>query len=1032
MFASYVLADLLRNPRRTLSTIVGVVLGVGLFCAVLFFVDGLSASMTQRAVAPLPIDMQRVLTAPLAGNLRLRMTLDPTGPAQPGDLIGVRLDLVNRGSIPANEVTVRAAPSNGLVYLPGSATVDGRAVAAGADNPFETGLAKAGLNLGTLRSGANVVLQYQVTVEAARTITMQDFVATFSTREAVFPIEANIDEPVRVADLAAQIRQLDGIAFAEQLSFVDLAPGALLAETAIDGPARVFAFEEGYLRHDPTLRIIEGGQVTGEAMISAEAAAVLSVGIGDAVAVQLPDGSQLKTTISGVVDLTRARSLFASRRGADFETFLYIPHALIVDPAVFEAIIVPAFERAATSRGDRVKVPPLHEVDIGVERNLLDAEPAVALEQTQRIGVAISAVATGQDFLLDNISNTLMVARDDAAIAKQMFVFLGAPGATLAAMLAAYAGIVLGSTQRRERATLRMRGASRKNLLAMLALRVSGITAAGATLGVAIGYASAVGVIGHATLSRAMPATLLASALIGAVVGLLATGAALYLTGRRSINREINEDRAQLWLRAPMWRRYYLDLAAMLLVAVATAMVVTTSGFEGTPGSVYIGLAVSLPLSLLVLPLGVWIAGSFFGGRIVTWVLTRPSAPRSRYLDRPLSLLYRSSMQRRTASLVDCAVILGLIVALATSVAVFTASYDGAKAADARYTIGSDFRITPSPASERIFRSGDAGGFAVDGVDGVVPVIYGVHNVILRSKRTSDPANLAALDPVSYARIAPFDDMQFSNGSARISLQMLADRPSTVLLSAHMASFLKTGVGNSLHVLLARGSSKQIEIEMEIVGLFERLPGFPEGADALMNIRTHEAMVGTPPAFFLGQTSDPSDAALAQVVTTLSAAPGVNGAVQIDTRLTALAKDQSSLAALNIGGLLKLDAGYALAMGTVTIAIFVFGLMLQRRREYVTLRALGMHPASIRVLIAAEAGTAALAGCAVGLAVGLAMAYFLINVLRPLFVLNPPYLIPFGSLAMVAGSVLLSATVTSLAASSLVNRLRAPELMRDE
>ena len=64
MLARYVWADLVRNPRRTLSTTVGVMLGVGLSCAVLFFVDGLSASMTQRAVAPLPIDMQRVLTTP--------------------------------------------------------------------------------------------------------------------------------------------------------------------------------------------------------------------------------------------------------------------------------------------------------------------------------------------------------------------------------------------------------------------------------------------------------------------------------------------------------------------------------------------------------------------------------------------------------------------------------------------------------------------------------------------------------------------------------------------------------------------------------------------------------------------------------------------------------------------------------------------------------------------------------------------------------------------------------------------------------
>ncbi len=53
-------------------------------------------------------------------------------------------------------------------------------------------------------------------------------------------------------------------------------------------------------------------------------------------------------------------------------------------------------------------------------------------------------------------------------------------------------------------------------------------------------------------------------------------------------------------------------------------------------------------------------------------------------------------------------------------------------------------------------------------------------------------------------------------------------------------------------------------------------------------------------------------------------------------------KDQSSLTALNIRGLVDLDSFYTLVISAAVIAMFVFGLMLQRRREYVTLRAQGM------------------------------------------------------------------------------------------
>lgn len=1033
MFIRYVWADLVRNLRRTLSTAVGVMLGVALSSAILFFVDGLSASMTQRAVAPLAIDIQRVLTKPVAGDLRLGLAVKPVGSAQTRSIIQVRMELLNQGRTPANEVVVRSVPATGLAYVEGSATINGTVVRRKGENPFARGVAKEGLNIGTVEPGATVVLEYQATVSSPRDVSEEKFVSTFSTREALTPVDANSTKPMSLAELAVRIKALDGVAFAEQLSFVDLPPGVLSAHASADGPVRLFGFEPSYTEHDRTIKLVQGSQVPGEAMISAEAAAFLAVHIGDSIALQLPDSTRLNARVSGIVDLSRARSLFASRQGADFETFIYVPNSIVIDAASFNDVVVPAFERAVAGRGERVKSPPVREVDIGVNREILNAEPSVALVQTQRIASAISSVAGKQDFLLDNISNTLAVARDDAMVAKRMFVFLGVPGAVLAAMLAAYAGIVLAGAQRREQATLRMRGASRQHLLLMLVMRVSCITAAGAGAGVALGYVSAAAVLGYSTLARAAAGSLVSSGLLGTIAGLLATGGALYATGRRSITQEITQEKARLWTQPPAWRRYRLDLVGMAAVLMATALVVANSGFEGTPGSVYVGRSVQLPLSLLFLPIGVWIAVSLFGGRLFGWVLVHSRTISSTNPVQPLSLLYRMSIKRRAWVLVDAAVILAMIIALGTSLAIFTASYDGAKAADARYIVGSDLRIAPSPASKRAYSAADASAFAITGVDTVVPVVYGVHNVVLRSNRTSDVANMAALNPGAYAQVAPLVDAHFSNGSADKEMGMLAKRSDTVLLSKHMADFLQVQEGDTISVLLARGTSEQVEIKMKLVGLFERLPGFPEGADALMNIERYRAMVASSaPAFFLVQTSDRSDATLEQVATTLRNGPGAGDALQVDTRLTALAKDQSSLAALNIGGLLKLDSAYSLAMGTVTITIFVFGLLLQRRREYVTLRAQGMQPRAIRTLIGAEAGTVVIAGSSVGIPVGLVMAFYLINVLRPLFVRDPPYLIPLGSLSIVVGSVMVATVVTVVAASSLVNRLRATELLRDE
>ena len=85
---------------------------------------------------------------------------------------------------------------------------------------------------------------------------------------------------------------------------------------------------------------------------------------------------------------------------------------------------------------------------------------------------------------------------------------------------------------------------------------------------------------------------------------------------------------------------------------------------------------------------------------------------------------------------------------------------------------------------------------------------------ILIADRTAEVANLAALNPEAYTRVAPLEDAQFSNGSAAAALKMLTDRPDAILLDADMADFLQAKEGDTIRVLLSRGTSEQVEIEM--------------------------------------------------------------------------------------------------------------------------------------------------------------------------------------------------------------------------
>lgn len=1023
MLARYVLAELVRNPRRTLSTVVGVVLGVGLFCGVLFFVDGLSASMTQRAVAPLAIDMQRIVTDRAGDDLTLTQTFDTTH-LDSGEAVRVTLELRHDGDTAANEVTVRSVSDTGLTYVDGSADVDGNPIPDVDGNPLAGGPARAGYNLGRVEPGTTHVITYGLEASGQDAVDDAAVSTTYSSRESVNPVPADQPATVALQQLADQISQRPGIARAAPLSLAELGSDALhVGDRMATGPTKIIGLDMTDRERDPAIDIVDGDATADGAVLSVEASRSLGVDLGGNVTIDLPDGSTIDAPVTGIADLSQARSLFSSRRGGDLETFLYVPNSVIVSPDMFAESVFPSFERAATAGAGRLKTPPIREVDVTLERDLLAADPATAATETERIAGDVMAVASHQDYLLDNVTNTLHVAAADAAVAKRLFVFLGVPGALLAAMLAGYAGNVLAEAQRREHATLRIRGASRRHLLRMLALRTALITAVGAALGLVLGYIAAATILGQTSLERASVAGLTTSAIVGTLVGYAATGAALYVTGRRSIDREINEDRALLADRIPLWRRARLDLIGITVLVIGTAWAKGAHAFGGAPGSVYYGRSVELNLALLVLPVAAWITGSLAIARLVGHALgtTRPAS--RPHVSSAGRALMRRSISRRPWAIVNGAIVTSLIVALATSLAAFTSSYDRASANDARYSNGSDIRITPGPSTRLTL---DATAFRSGSIAATTPVIYGASNVVLRSDRTSDPANVAAVEPTTFIAVAPVD------GDVANDLRELDDRPDTILLSTDIAAFLHTRPGETVHALLARATPDQAEIDLTVGGLFDRLPGFPDGADAVMSIDTHTATVPTKaPDFFLASTADGSPGTLDAAVADLRTGPAT-GQLHIDTRATTLDRDQSSLAALNIAGLVDLDSRFALAMVTVTIAIFVLGLLLQRRREYVTLRALGLEPRTIRALIAAEAGVVAITGTLAGLLIGYAMGYYFVAVLRPLFVLDPTYRISPGAMVPLLALVAVATAISTLVASRLVNTLQPTELLRDE
>jgi len=141
-------------------------------------------------------------------------------------------------------------------------------------------------------------------------------------------------------------------------------------------------------------------------------------------------------------------------------------------------------------------------------------------------------------------------------------------------------------------------------------------------------------------------------------------------------------------------------------------------------------------------------------------------------------------------------------------------------------------------------------------------------------------------------------------------------------------------------------------------------------------------------------------------------------------------KDQSSLTALNIRGLVDLDS-----------------LSADQRRgdrdlrlrpdvgaapEYVTLRAQGLPSGSLQVLILGEAAFVALSGLAAGLLVGTGMGLLLVDVLQRFFILPPLATVPLGQAALIASLVAAATLVSALAVLRLLRRLSPSEVLREQ
>lgn len=483
----------------------------------------------------------------------------------------------------------------------------------------------------------------------------------------------------------------------------------------------------------------------------------------------------------------------------------------------------------------------------------------------------------------------------------------------------------------------------------------------------------------------------------------------------------------------PAWRRLHLDLALLAVGAVAEVVALRTGALNPPSGSVYSGVAISLPSRLLLTPLVAWVGGLLLFVRLPLAIASRAPAPSTHPFGPVIGGIVSRSVRRRPWALASGIIVLGLVVAFGTSLAIFGATYDAAKAADSRFVVGSDLRITPSVLGAGSHPRSFASELTVAGVSAASPVVFGLENSVLIGPHNQRARNLAAIDPASFARVAALPDSVVVDRSAAGAVEALEADPQGLLVDAETADDLQVGTGDTVEIILALGTKRETLQGFHVVGLFTRFPGFPEGANLVVNLNRYEEATGaTDIDFFLADVTDDGGTGLDRAVAALQSGPGANDPIHIDSTRSVLDEDQSSLTALSVNGLIALDALYVFLLSAASIAMFVLGLMLQRRREYVLLRAQGLQMRELHILVLTEAALVTICGLAAGLLVGSGIAFLLVQILRALFILDPTVAFPVARIAMLTALVLAATLVSALAATEILRRLKPTEILREE
>jgi putative ABC transport system permease protein len=355
-----------------------------------------------------------------------------------------------------------------------------------------------------------------------------------------------------------------------------------------------------------------------------------------------------------------------------------------------------------------------------------------------------------------------------------------------------------------------------------------------------------------------------------------------------------------------------------------------------------------------------------------------------------------------------------LAVAFAVEVVTFVATYGTAKHADAQAAFGSDLRITPGDPLTTLPPLGPN-----------VASVSAMREVPARAE--TDRKTILAIDLATYSKTATISPRIDSGGG----VAALVQDPMGILIDPTIAADFAVGPGDNLPLTLFPDDIDLSQnLTFHVVGIFRDFPPSNPYAEMVMSTAGLPPYLVPPADFYLAR--DAAGQPPSAVAGELSNNPAIHKKFAVSTLADQKAVGPRSLTALNLDGLKRIEAIGAGLIAAIGVAVLGAFLVLERRREFAVLEAVGAETSQVIEGPAQEGIITVLGSLFIGLPLGLGLGILSVRVLGLFFSLQPPLLtVPVGTLAAFVLLMVATSAVALGVALVAVTRVRAATVLRE-